>query len=78
MDEKFSEVLARIDAATTQIATNIRALKDKIAGQGLSPEAEAQILSALEAEATKLEGMASDPANPTGALDSGNPTGAAS
>ncbi len=55
--------MARIDAATSVIAQRIADLAGQI-GTGMSPEDVATVVSGLQAEADRLEGMASDPANP--------------
>lgn len=60
----FEAALTKIDAATTNIAEDLQALRDQIAGGGLSPELEAEVLGKLEAAAAKLEGIAADPADP--------------
>lgn len=62
--EQFNQVLTRIDGATNNVANQLRALKDQVAGQGLSIEVEQSILGQLEAAATRLEGVGADPANP--------------
>lgn len=62
--EQFEAALNRIDAATTNIANELRDLKDQIAGQGLSAEVEANVLARLEAKATQLEEMSQTVENP--------------
>lgn len=52
----------RVNAATNEIAADLKALRDKIAaGAQLTPE-DAAVLDGL---ATKLEAMGVDPENPT-------------
>lgn len=60
---EIKEAMARIDTATTGIATRIEALIAKI-GTGMSEADVAEVTVGLKAEATKLEGMATDPENP--------------
>lgn len=62
--EQFETALARIDTATTNIADELRALKEQIAGQGLSAEVEANVLARLEAKAQQLEDMSQTVENP--------------
>lgn len=61
---QFEAALARIDAATTDIAADLQALKDQIAGAGLSSEVESEVLAKLEAAASKLEGIGGSVENP--------------
>lgn len=63
-EQEWLDVLSRIDVATTNIAEDIRSLKDQIAGQGLPQEVEDRIKAQLEAKATQLEGIAADTENP--------------
>lgn len=56
--EQFQGILTRIDSATTNIASDLRGLKDQIAGQGLPSDVEEEILSQLEAKAVALESIA--------------------
>lgn len=58
--ENFQAALTRIDAATTDIANDIRSLKDQIANQGLPADVEANILSQLEAKAAQLEAIGAE------------------
>lgn len=60
----FEAALSKIDAATTDIASDLQALRDQIAGGGLSPEVEDAVLAKLDAAAARLEGIAADPADP--------------
>lgn len=62
--EQFELALSRIDTATTNIADELRDLKDQIAGGGLSAELEASVLARLEAKATQLEEMSQTVENP--------------
>jgi hypothetical protein len=55
--------MGRIDAATTAIAAKLTALLAKI-GTGMSDADVAEVTAGLEAEASKLEGIAADPDNP--------------
>lgn len=63
--EQFESALSRIDAATTNIANQLRDLKDQIANQGLSAEVEANVLSRLETAASQLEQVGQSVENPT-------------
>lgn len=71
MDEKFLAALQRIDAATNGIAVQLRDLAEKVKNGGMSADAEAEVLSGLEAAATKLEGIGTSADNPTGDTGSG-------
>jgi SMC interacting uncharacterized protein involved in chromosome segregation len=51
--------LAKIDAATNNIAADIKALKDKI-GTGMSDADVAEVQGILDSTATKLEAIAAD------------------
>ena len=55
--EDFQAAIVRIDVATDNIAAELKALKDQIAGGGLSADVEAQVLATLDAAATKLEAV---------------------
>lgn len=55
--EQFSEVLNRIDLATTNIANELRDIKDQVKKYGLPAEAEQNIFARLEAAADKLESI---------------------
>jgi hypothetical protein len=63
-EQEWLDVLNRIDVATTNIAEDIRSLKDQITGLGLPQEAEDRIKAILEAKAVQLEGIAADTENP--------------
>lgn len=60
MEQQFRDALARIGAATDNIAADIRGIKQKLEGAGLPAETEAALLAELEAAAAKLEGIASE------------------
>jgi len=64
-EQQFTEVLGRIDTATSTIATKITSLQDEIKGAGLPETVEQSVLSKLGNIATTLEGLAKDPENPT-------------
>jgi len=55
--------MKRIDAATTNIAADLKRLKDKV-GTGMTDAEVADVQAAIDAQATRLEGMANDPDNP--------------
>jgi chromosome segregation ATPase len=61
---QFEAALSRIDTATTNIANQLRDLKDQIANQGLSAEVEAQVLTRLETAASQLEQVGTSVENP--------------
>lgn len=61
---EFGAVLTRIDTATNEVAADLQALRDQIAGAGMSAEDEAAILAGLDAAASRLEGIGRDPENP--------------
>jgi hypothetical protein len=57
----FDTSLARIDAATTEVANDLRELREQLAnGVAVTPEQ----LAALAAAADRLEGIGADPTNP--------------
>lgn len=58
--EQFQGILTRIDSATTNIAADLRKLKDQITGQGLPSDVEEEILAQLEAKAVALESIAGE------------------
>lgn len=62
--EQFESALSRIDTATTNIANQLRDLKDQIANQGLSADVEASVLGRLETAATQLEAVGQSVENP--------------
>lgn len=63
--EQFEAALARIDTATSTIATKITDLQEEIRGAGLPESVEQSVLTRLGTIATTLEGLAKDPENPT-------------
>lgn len=65
-EEQFNALLNRIDAATNDIAAELRSLKDKIAGGGLDAATEAQVLARLGAAADKLENTGKEDVPPEG------------
>ncbi len=57
----FETSLSRIDAATNDVANDLRQLREDLAnGEKVTPEQ----LARLEAAATRLEAVAADPENP--------------
>jgi hypothetical protein len=62
--EQFESALDRIDTATTNIANQLRALKDQIANQGLPAELETRVLTRLETSANQLEAVGQSVENP--------------
>ena len=71
--EQFEAVLSRIDTATTDIAADIRSLKEPITNAGLTQEIEDMILSKLDAAATKLEGIGAETPPPETGLEGEGP-----
>lgn len=67
--EQFNAVLSRIDTATTDIANDIRELRDEVKealeNAGVPSADEDGILSRLSTVADTLEAIAKDPENPT-------------
>jgi hypothetical protein len=74
--QQFSEVLGRIDTATTAAATVLNDIRARIAqlesNAGISAEEEASVLSKLDTVAKSLEQMAKNPENPV-PVEPGNP-----
>lgn len=62
--QEFETALLRIDNATTNIAEQLRDLKEQVTNAGLSAENEAQVLSRLETAATQLEAVGASVENP--------------
>lgn len=62
--EQFETALSRIDAATTNIANQLRDLRDQIANQGLPADVESTVLTRLETAATQLEAVGQSVENP--------------
>lgn len=62
--EQFESALQRIDDATTDIANDIRSLKDQIADQGLPKDVEESIFARLDNTAAKLEAIGASVDNP--------------
>lgn len=59
--DQIAAFAARLDAATTEIAKDLKELRDKVAaGSALTPEDAAK----LDALAARLERMGQDPGNP--------------
>lgn len=62
--QAFETALNRIDTATTNIANQLRDLKDKLANQGLPADVENTVLARLESAATQLEAVGQSVENP--------------
>lgn len=62
--QQFEAALNRIDTATTNIANQLRDLKDQLANQGLPSDVENTVLARLEAAATQLEAVGQSVENP--------------
>jgi hypothetical protein len=60
---ELKAALAKIDAATDNIAADIKRLKDKV-GTGMSDADVASVQAEADRIASKLEGIAADPDNP--------------
>lgn len=64
-EQEWIAILDRIDVATTNIAGDIRGIKDELANAGLPKEVEDRISARLEAKAVQLEALAADTEDPT-------------
>jgi hypothetical protein len=62
--EDFDARMAQLDAATNAIAADLAALKGQITGQGLSAEAEANVLATLDAKIAALNALATPGGTP--------------
>jgi septal ring factor EnvC (AmiA/AmiB activator) len=62
--QAFETALTRIDAATTNIANQLRELKDQLANQGLPADVENTVLARLESAASQLEAVGQSVENP--------------
>lgn len=62
--EEFNAILARIDTATTDIATKINDLLAQIAAGGLTDAEEQTVIAQITEQTERLEGIAHDPADP--------------
>jgi hypothetical protein len=58
--DQFNESLARLDAATSEIASDLQALRDELAAGTISDAS----LATLDAKIAQLEAMGQDPADP--------------
>lgn len=63
VSQAVQDVLAKLDKATNDIGAKLDALKGQI-NTGMSQADVDSVVSQIGAEADKLEGLASDPANP--------------
>ena len=63
--EMFKDLLLRLEAATTNIAADIKRLADQVAAGGLSEKDELEISAALKLAAEKLEEVAAVTTEPT-------------
>lgn len=63
--QQFQDELAKLDAATTAIATTLEDLKAQITNAGISAADEDAIVATLDAAITKLQGLGTPPAAPT-------------
>lgn len=59
--EQFDAAMAKVDAATTDIADDLRRLKEEIANGTVSPES----LARLDASADALDALGKSTENPT-------------
>lgn len=55
--DEFREQIARINTSVDNVATDIQALKDQIAGGGLTAEEEASVKAELDALESKIAGV---------------------
>jgi GTP1/Obg family GTP-binding protein len=62
--QAFETALTRIDTATTNIANQLRDLKDQLANQGLPADVENSVLARLESAASQLEAVGQSVENP--------------
>lgn len=56
--QEFKDLLARIEAATNNVAADLKTLADKVAAGGLTEAEETEISEALKLAAEKLEAVA--------------------
>lgn len=61
--QEIRDAMGRIDAATNTIATRLQTLADQIKA-GMTPAEVQEVVTGLQAEATKLEGLGANPENP--------------
>jgi hypothetical protein len=73
-NEQTKALIGRIDTATNGIAERIRRLKE-VVKPGMTDAEVAEVNAGLEAEASRLEGIASDPDNPVPTEPPVDPTG---
>jgi hypothetical protein len=77
--QEFEQALSRIDAATTDIADDLRKLTEDLQNAGLPASVEADVLARLNAAADRLEAIGGNVANPdpvgdgTGTTEGGTP-----
>jgi uncharacterized protein (UPF0335 family) len=62
--QQFMDGFARVEAATTEIAADIKMLVDQLASGGLTTEQEEAVLAKLLTHAATLEGMAASVESP--------------
>lgn len=62
--QDLQNAISQIDTATTEIANDLQALRDRLAGGGLSAMETQQVLDQLAAHAERLRVMGQDPENP--------------
>lgn len=60
---EFNEKMEAMDAATNEIASDLQALRDQIAG-GLSADDATAALATLDAKIARLQQLGADPENP--------------
>lgn len=58
--DQFNELLTRMDAATTEIANDLKTLREEAAAGSISDAS----LATLDAKIAQLEAMGQDPADP--------------
>jgi len=73
--QQFTDALARIDSATTEIAGELVALKEKIQGAGLGADVEASVLAQLQSAADRLESIEAPQPPPPPASTGGTSAG---
>lgn len=61
---QFETVIKKIDDATTEVANDLRDIRERLKEVGLSAADEAAILAKLQSAADRLTAIGADPADP--------------
>lgn len=64
IEERFNDVVTKMDTATNRLADQIRDLKGQLTNQGLPAAKEEAILARMEGIANNLDQIGKDPENP--------------